>query len=39
MQPISVWLWLALVPIALSLLPVMELFKIVWRRVGASPPQ
>ncbi len=30
MHPISVELWLALVPISLSLLLVMELFKLVW---------
>ncbi len=36
MHPISIWLWLALVPIALSLLLVMELFKLVWPRFGGS---
>ncbi len=39
MHPISVELWLALVPIALSLLLVMELFKLLWRgstRAGAK---
>lgn len=33
MQPISIWTWLALVPIALSLLVVMELFKLAMRAV------
>jgi magnesium-transporting ATPase (P-type) len=40
MHPISVELWLALVPIALSLLLVMELFKLAWRGyagTGAKP--
>jgi hypothetical protein len=36
MHPISVELWLALVPIALSLLLVMELFKLVWRGISAG---
>jgi magnesium-transporting ATPase (P-type) len=30
-HPISIALWLALIPIALSLLLVMELFKLIWR--------
>ena len=38
MHPISVELWLTLVPIALSLLLVMEAFKIAWRRLGADVP-
>ncbi len=40
MHPISVELWLALVPIALSLLLVMEFFKLAWRGyagTGAEP--
>jgi magnesium-transporting ATPase (P-type) len=37
-HPISVELWLALVPIALSLLLVMELFKLLWR-VASTQPQ
>ena len=37
MHPISVELWLALVPISLSLLLVMELFKLVWRGVRQPP--
>jgi magnesium-transporting ATPase (P-type) len=32
MQPISIGLWLTLIPIALSMLLVMELFKFAWRR-------
>ena len=32
MQPISIGLWLTLIPIALSMLLVMELFKLAWRR-------
>jgi magnesium-transporting ATPase (P-type) len=38
MEPISVWHWLALVPIALSLLVVMEAFKLVWRWRAARAP-
>ncbi len=37
MHPISIALWLALLPIALSLLVVMELFKLVWRRWFSAP--
>jgi len=36
MHPISIQLWLALVPIALSLLVVMELFKLVWRGMSGG---
>jgi magnesium-transporting ATPase (P-type) len=36
MHPISPLLWLALVPIALSLLVVMELFKLTWRGATAA---
>jgi magnesium-transporting ATPase (P-type) len=36
MRPISIGLWLTLVPIALTLLLVMELFKLVWRRRSAQ---
>jgi magnesium-transporting ATPase (P-type) len=38
MRPISVELWATLVPIALSLLLVMEIFKIARRRIGAGVP-
>jgi magnesium-transporting ATPase (P-type) len=37
MRPISAELWLMLVPIALSLLLVMELFKVAWRLLGSVP--
>jgi hypothetical protein len=38
MRPISIELWATLVPIALSLLLVMEIFKIARRRLGAGVP-
>jgi magnesium-transporting ATPase (P-type) len=37
MQPVSVLSWLSLVPIALSLLLVMELFKLFWRSRQPGP--
>lgn len=37
MAPISIGLWLTLIPIALSVLLVMELAKAYWRRAGRSP--
>jgi hypothetical protein len=36
MHRISVELWMTLVPIALSLLLVMEVFKLAWRRLGTG---
>ena len=37
MHPISVELWLTLMPIALSLLVAMEMFKIAWRLSANHP--
>ena len=37
MHPISVELWLTLVPIALLPMVVMEIFKIAWRRLANHP--